>query len=248
MDMEAEQWHRKAADLNDADAMVKLAVRLRDHGEKAEAEHWYRKAAELNHARAMFNLGVLLEVRGEKAEAEHWYRKAAELNYPKPMFDVGPRLENHRKKAKAEPDERSRADEYWYDSTALRTTAAVALLVGAVLGTGVLFAMNVLGSDRDGSAAPSAALSAPAAPPAASAPLKTQTSPAATCRDNVAQFISSVWTKVDPDRDELRGFDDAALVRLGHAALRRPSVLETTELVPFQRKRFIGAANEWLCH
>jgi hypothetical protein len=84
---------------------------------------------------------------------------------------------------------------------------------------------------------------------AAVSPTPTLPSPTATppCRDNVPGFLRAV-KKVDPDGDELRGLDDVALVQLGHAALADPSVLSKTRLVPFQYARFVGAANQWLCH
>ncbi|HLZ38573.1 MAG TPA: hypothetical protein VKP64_12630 [Mycobacteriales bacterium] len=70
---------------------------------------------------------------------------------------------------------------------------------------------------------------------------------AAGCRDNAGEFVRSVRTWVDHDGDELGAVRDPALVHLGRVARQHPTVLETTKLYPFQRDRFVVAANKWLC-
>lgn len=112
---------------------------------------------------------------------------------------------------------------------ALRLVFAAGLLVGGVVV--VLFSRDAPGDHRSRSAV------SPSVP--AIAPV---------CRDKAAQFVQTVRTRVDPDGDELPAMSNAALVWLGHAAIKQPSVLETTTLVPFQRPRFLAAASQWLCH
>jgi hypothetical protein len=70
---------------------------------------------------------------------------------------------------------------------------------------------------------------------------------AAACRENPREFVRSVRTWVDQDGDELGSVQDAALVQLGRVARLHPSVLEASKLYPFQRDRFVVAANKSLC-
>lgn len=134
---------------------------------------------------------------------------------------------------------------------AFRLVFAAGLLLGGVVG--VLFSRDVLGDHRrpataspsvqTGTRSTTVSSSRPVAPgrrmPASSPPV---------CRDKAAQFVQTVRTRVDPDGDETHAVTDAALVELGHAALKQPSVLKTSTLVPFQRPRFLAAASQWLCH
>lgn len=119
---------------------------------------------------------------------------------------------------------------------------AIALLLLTAIAGGAAFGYIELRSN--GSATPPPVTAAPpAAPPIISPP---PASP--TCQDNVVHFVHDVRTEVDPDGEELGAVNGAALTQLGHSALREPSILETTRLLPFQRQRFIQAASTWLCH
>lgn len=94
---EAIKSYRKAAVLNDPDAMVNLGY-CYEKGEgvtkdETEAFIWYRKAADLNQPMAINNLGVFYRdgtvVTKDEAEAAKWFRKAAELNEPLGMTNLG---------------------------------------------------------------------------------------------------------------------------------------------------------------
>jgi TPR repeat protein len=92
---EAEQWLRRASELDYTVAMRGLGILLEDQGgdeNRAEAEQWYRRAIELGDTSAMHHLGVLLDQQGgdeNRAEAKDWYRRAAELNNISAMHHLG---------------------------------------------------------------------------------------------------------------------------------------------------------------
>jgi TPR repeat protein len=87
---QASAWYRKAADQNNVDAQIQLAVFYRDgRGVKrdmAEAAAWYRKAAELGNASAQGTLGLLYSIgQGIPAsdeEAYYWFALAAAVAGP----------------------------------------------------------------------------------------------------------------------------------------------------------------------
>lgn len=74
---EAKEYFRKAADMNNADAMCNLALCLDDLDEKL---YWYEKAADNGLAYAMNMVGIILEdINNEiSAESIEWYKKAAD--------------------------------------------------------------------------------------------------------------------------------------------------------------------------
>ncbi|MGE5603607.1 MAG: right-handed parallel beta-helix repeat-containing protein [Nitrososphaerales archaeon] len=128
---------------------------------------------------------------------------------------------------------------------------ATELLVGALMG--LLFARKALDADPGHSTAyPLAAgnTRTTVGSSAARATTRRATGVLAgpACRDDVARFAQAVRDRIDPDGDALGGVGDAALVHLGHAALKQPGVLVSSRLAPSQRPGFIGAANQWLCY
>jgi tetratricopeptide (TPR) repeat protein len=91
-DLQAEHLYRKAADLGNATAMVKLGVGSRAWNPR-EAARSFHKAADLGSATAMVNLGALHEaghgVAKDDSKALVWYRKAADLGEARAVFRVG---------------------------------------------------------------------------------------------------------------------------------------------------------------
>lgn len=88
---------RKAAELGDGEAMVKLAFCL-EHGlntapDEAEARTLYRAAARLGIPEAMYKFARSIEAGYEKnagpGDALEWYRRAAKLNHPASFFRLG---------------------------------------------------------------------------------------------------------------------------------------------------------------
>lgn len=242
----AEMAWRRSAGYGEVLAMLNLAVLLESRGEQVEAEQWFRSAAEHDDVGAMANLAVLLENgEEEEFEAEEWYRRAPgePLALPQDALAGDQRDDTLRVKLSAPgcslgtesgsvvgSDSDQSSDKYSF--LVLGLMFAVGLLSGAL---GGLFAVHKLRDEPP----------APAAPSAATSSMRPAVAPP--CRDNLPQFVHTVRGIVDPDGDELHGVDDVSLGRLGKLALKQPSVLEDTNLVPFQRTRFLEAANQWLC-
>lgn len=242
----AETAWRRSAGYGEVLAMLNLAVLLESRGEQVEAEQWFRSAAEHDDVGAMANLAVLLENGGEEEfEAEEWYRRAPgePLALPQGALAGDQRDDTLRVKLSAAgcslgtesgsvvgSDSDQSSDKHSFPVLGLMF--AVGLLSGTL---GGLFAVHKL---RD-------APPAPAAPSAATSSMRPAVAPP--CRDNLPQFVHTVRRTVDRDGDELYGVDDVSLGRLGKLALKQPSILEDTNLAPFQRPRFLEAANQWLC-
>jgi TPR repeat protein len=87
---QAAAWYRKAADQNNADAQIHLAVCYRDgrgvQRDMAQAAEWYRKAAELGSVSAQGTLGLLYSigqgVPQNDVEAYYWLALAAAVKGP----------------------------------------------------------------------------------------------------------------------------------------------------------------------
>lgn len=197
----------------------------------ATAPDFTLQNADRRRAYTLLALARLRDRAGDHAGAGELYRQVAARGNAEALRDLAALRESeHRRPV----DRRSGVGGR---RRAFRGMAASVVTMVVLLGLGRAWSANSTKEDSD-------ALLTAAASPAATMP-----SPTATprCEDNVSGFLRAV-KKVDPDGDELRGLDEAALVQLGHAALADPSVLRKTRLVPFQYPRFIGAANEWLCH
>lgn len=74
---EAKEYFKKAADMNNTDAMCNLALCLDDLDEKL---YWYKKAADSGLAYAMNMVGIILEDINDAISEEsiEWYKKAAD--------------------------------------------------------------------------------------------------------------------------------------------------------------------------
>jgi len=92
-------WLRQAADLGNAEALLKLGE-MYEHGlgrdirqDAAEAARWYRVAADQGHAPAEFKVGLMCMqgsgVVRDPAAAARWYRKAAEQGLAAAQTSLG---------------------------------------------------------------------------------------------------------------------------------------------------------------
>ncbi|MFF3951538.1 caspase family protein [Streptomyces sp. NPDC001902] len=70
--------YRSAAIAGQRDAMVRLALLLRQSGDTFQASLWHRKAAEAGHPTAMYELGLQQWQTGDPTQAEQWLQKAAD--------------------------------------------------------------------------------------------------------------------------------------------------------------------------
>ena len=85
--VKAAEWHKKAAELGNSNAMFNLALcYYNGDGVPQNAEtaiEWYKKAAELGNSNAMYNLALCYYngdgVQKSAETAVEWYKKAAEL-------------------------------------------------------------------------------------------------------------------------------------------------------------------------
>jgi TPR repeat protein len=86
----AVSWFRKAADLGDVTAMIRLGMMYRvGHGvqkDDAVAVNWFRKAADLGDVTAMITLGMMEK---NDVQAVIWFRMAAKAGDATGMFYLG---------------------------------------------------------------------------------------------------------------------------------------------------------------
>ena len=100
---------KKAAELGDVDAQVRLGV-MYDYGEgvsedDAEAVRWYRKAAEQGDAGAQHNLGVMYarwrwRDPGLCRGRAQWFRKSAEQGHAAAQFLLGTHVRQWQRRAR----------------------------------------------------------------------------------------------------------------------------------------------------
>jgi hypothetical protein len=90
---EAFKWFRKAADLGDVNAQLRLGDQCVAHDWVKESLKWYRKAAELGNAYAQCRLGeayfVGQVVTKNYTEAIKWYRMAADRGNAEALYSIG---------------------------------------------------------------------------------------------------------------------------------------------------------------
>jgi TPR repeat protein/serine/threonine protein kinase len=132
-DVEAVEWYRKAAELNDAGAQYALGLcYYKGQGVATnyeEAVKWYRKAAEQNDAQAQRDLGRCYcsgqGVATNYVEAVKWYRKAAEQNHAEAQWVLGNRYARGEGVAKDEVEAVK-----WYRKAADQNLAEAQMILG----------------------------------------------------------------------------------------------------------------------
>jgi TPR repeat protein len=87
----AEQLWRKEAEAGSAQAMINVALLIKEYKPK-EAVQWFRKAAKMGSIDAMFDLGMFLKER-DPEEAEKWLRRSAEAGDQSGMAQLGEMLQ-----------------------------------------------------------------------------------------------------------------------------------------------------------
>ena len=97
---EALKWYRKAAELGDPEASLKVAKAIDDgaKGTATEMLNYYLKAATLNQPDVLYRISNLYktgykDIQQDKAKAWDYLQQAAELGDPDAMFDLGVRYE-----------------------------------------------------------------------------------------------------------------------------------------------------------
>ncbi|MFC5188051.1 tetratricopeptide repeat protein [Actinomadura harenae] len=106
----ATNLYRPAADAGNPDALMYLAYRCEEAGDRAGAEQLARQAADARSAIALMYLAGLREEAGDRAGAEQLARQAADAGHPVALMDLAYRCEEAGDRAGAEQLARQAAD------------------------------------------------------------------------------------------------------------------------------------------